>query len=241
MKIKLAGKNLEDIRVLLGEYGLEECDSGYELIICHGGDGALLGAEREFPGVLKFPVRDAATALTCPEHPLRKRLADLACGNLKVSGLPKLAAEYGNTRITGINDIFLHNSICCGALRYQVRIDGELYASEILGDGVGLATVHGSTAYYRSITRSIFRTGLGLAFSNSTVEISHLVIPESSTVEVTILRGPGLLIADNSPVTEVAENSTVKMFLSEEKALICGLEEFMCPECRKIRHRRGNC
>lgn len=241
MKIKLTGKNLEDIRLLLPEFGISECDSGYDMIICHGGDGALLGAEREFPGVLKLPVRDSATALTCSEHPLRKRLADLTAGRLKITELPKLAAESGNTKICGINDIFLHNSISCGALRYQVRIDGELYAPEILGDGVGMSTVHGSTAYYRSITRSIFRTGVGLAFSNSTVEISHLVLPENAMVEISIIRGPGLLIADNSPITEVAENASVRMYLSDEKARICGLEEFMCPECRKIRHHRGNC
>lgn len=240
MKIKLAGKNLEDIRSLLPEYGLEECENDYELIICHGGDGTLLGAEREFPGVMKLPIRDSATAMTCSGHPLRKRLEDLTAGRLSVTVLPKLAAECGDTKITGINDIFLHNKICCGALRYQVRINGELYAKEIFGDGVGMATVHGSTAYYRSITRSVFRTGVGLAFSNSTVEISHLVLPEDSVVEVTIVRGPGQLIADNSPVTEIPENVPVKIWLSEEKAQVCGLEEFMCQECRKLRHCRNS-
>ena len=59
MKIKLTGKNLEDIRPLLPRFGLEEVEEDFELIICHGGDGALLGAEREWPGVLKFPLRDA--------------------------------------------------------------------------------------------------------------------------------------------------------------------------------------
>jgi NAD+ kinase len=241
MKIKLIGKNLDEIRCLLPEFGLEESEREFELIICHGGDGALLGAERDFPGVLKFPVRDAGTAPTCAGHTLRERLEEFAAGKLKKTFLPKLNGICGGKRISGINDIFIHNKICCGALRYRVSIDGELYASEILGDGVGLSTVHGSTAYYRSITRSIFRTGIGLAFSNSTVEISHLVLPEHSHVEIEILRGPGLLIADNSPVTEIAEGEKAELFLSEEKAAICGLEEFMCPECRRIRHRRGNC
>lgn len=241
MKIKLTGKNLDDIRNLLPEFGLEEAEEGFEALISHGGDGALLGAEREFPGVLKFPIRDAATAPTCSGHLLRERLEAFVSGRLKVSELPKLAGVRNGKTIYGVNDIFLHNKICCGALRYRVRIDGELYASEILGDGVGLASVHGSTAYYRSITRSIFRTGVGLAFSNSTVEISHLVLPETAHVEIEILRGPGLLIADNSPVTEVTAGEKVELFLSGEKARVCGLEEFMCPDCRRIRHRRGNC
>lgn len=241
MKIKLTGKNLEEIRALLPRYGLEESDSGYEIIICHGGDGALLGAEREFPGVPKFPIRDFATAPTCLRHQIESRLEKFAEGELELTELPKLAGVFRGKTIYGINDIFLHNKICCGALRFKVAIDGELYASEVLGDGVGLSTVHGSTAYYRSITRSVFRTGIGLAFSNATAEISHLVLPETSVIDLEILRGPGLLIADNSPVTEIPEGEKVQLFLSQEKALITGLEGFMCPECRRLRHRRNSC
>ena len=241
MKIKLTGKNLEEIRTLLPRYGLEESDSGCEIIICHGGDGALLGAEREFPGVPKFPIRDFATAPTCLRHQIESRLEKFAAGELELTELPKLAGVFRGKTIFGINDIFLHNKICCGALRFKVAIDGELYASEVLGDGVGLSTVHGSTAYYRSITRSVFRTGIGLAFSNATAEISHLVLPETSRIDLEILRGPGLLIADNSPVTEIPEREKVELFLSQEKAVIIGLEGFMCPECRRLRHRRNSC
>ena len=68
MKIKLLGKNLDDIRPLLTKYGFDESDGEVELIVTHGGDGALLGAERDFPGIPKFPLRDAATAPTCSCH-----------------------------------------------------------------------------------------------------------------------------------------------------------------------------
>ena len=241
MKIKLTGKNLEDIRNLLPRFGLQECEEGFETIICHGGDGALLGAEREFPGVPKFPIRDAATAPTCPEHTIEEVLEEFVSGKMELTFLPKLAGTWKDVTVFGINDIFLHNKICCGALRFKVSIDGEPYASEILGDGVGLSTVHGSTGYYRSITRSVFRTGIGLAFSNATVEISHLVLPENSSVELKVLRGPGQLIADNSPVIEIPEGDSVILSLSKEKAPIWGLREFMCPDCRRLRHRRGSC
>ena len=67
VKIKLLGKNLADIMPVLTGFGLQLCDSEEpELIITYGGDGALLGAEREFPGIPKLPLRDAATAPTCP-------------------------------------------------------------------------------------------------------------------------------------------------------------------------------
>ena len=240
MKVKLTGKNLEEIRSLLPRYGLEECETGYEFIICHGGDGALLGAEREFPGVPKFPIRDFATAPTCLRHQLESRLEKFVAGELDTTELPKLAGVFRGKTIYGINDIFLHNKVCCGALRFKVAIDGEPYANEVMGDGVGLSTVHGSTAYYRSITRSVFRTGIGLAFSNATVEISHLVLPENAVIDVEILRGPGLLIADNSPVIELPEKEPVRLYLSQEKALITGLTGFMCPDCRRLRHHPPN-
>ena len=73
------------------------------------------------------------------------------------------------------------------------------------------------------------------------MEISHLVLPETAVVDLEILRGPGLLIADNSPVTEIPEGEKVRLMLAEEKALVWGLDEFMCPECRRLRHRRGSC
>lgn len=240
MNIKLVGKNLEDIRPLLGEYGFVEADRDIELVICHGGDGALLGAEREFPGVLKFPIRDNATAPVCSCHTLEARLRALAEKRYEVTELPKLSGRWQNEEIQGINDIFIHNKICCGALRYSVTIDGKLYAPEIIGDGVGLSTVHGSTAYFRSITRGVFRTGVGLAFSNATAEVSHLILPETSVIEIKILRGPGLIIADNSPVSEIVENEVITLSLAPRKAAVVGIEDFMCPDCCKTRHRRGN-
>ncbi len=237
MKIKLIGKNLEDIEPLLAPYGLIRTEGKPELIICHGGDGTLLGAEREYPGIPKFPIRDQRTAPRCEKHSYGEQLAAFAAGKLKLTRLPKIAGEVGGRRVCGINDVFIHNRDRVSALRYRVRIDGELYANEIVGDGVGLATVHGSTAYYRSITHSVFRVGIGLAFSNSTEEISHLVLDAASRIEIEIVRGPGLLVADNSPEPiEVRDHDRVLFFQTGDFALVYALEEFMCAKCRALRH-----
>ncbi len=237
MKIKLVGKNLDDIRPLLAKYGFEESSGAPELIVAHGGDGALLGAERDYPGIPKLPIRDAGTAPLCKHHSCERQLADFRDGRTPLVHLPKVAGEAGGRIVTALNDVFLHNLDLSSALRYRVRIDGELYANEVVGDGVGISSVHGSTAYYRSITHSIFRVGIGLAFSNSTEEVSHLVLDPRSTVEIEVVRGPGILIADNSPdrIT-VPEHGVVRFFQSEERASIYGLSDFMCPACRLLRH-----
>ena len=122
-------------------------------------------------------------------------------------------------------------------MRYQVRIDGEIYADEVRGDGVCFASVHGSSAYYRSITRGMFRTGLGLAFSNSIVDVDHLVLEESSIVELTVIRGPGMVIADNAPGELIVNaGETVEFRQLDETVTILGLDGFMCSKCRKLRH-----
>ena len=236
-RIKLIGKNLDDIQPLLAARGFVFDDRKPELIIAHGGDGTLLQSERDYPGILKFPLRDAATAPRCPDHTYESQLDALTSGRVVCTFLPKIAGSCRNRMLYGINDVFIHNRDRINALRYRVRIDGELYANEIVGDGVGLASVHGSTAYYRSITHSIFRVGVGLAFSNSTEEVSHLVLAPGSRVAIDIVRGPGLVVADNSPEQiAVDAGDVIELFQTDRRAEILALADFMCPKCRALRH-----
>jgi NAD+ kinase len=213
MKIWLEGRYLEDIKPLLEKNGFSFSEESPDIIITHGGDGALLGAERTFPGTPKFPIRDRRTAPLCPRH---------------------------GKSIPAINDIFIHNRRHVSAIRYRVWIDNEMYADEIVGDGVGVSTVHGSTAYYRSITHSFFRVGIGLAFSNSTELTNHIVLNEGAEIEVEITRGPAVLNADNSPENiELTDGDRVIIKKIPRKAEIYGLDIFMCPECRIRRHPKS--
>lgn len=240
MKIAVVGKKCPQLKELLQNanialYQPEEAD----LIIVYGGDGSLLGAERMYPGIPKYPIRDSETAPLCPLHSLEQQFPFFLAGQLEKTSLPKLMATVdGSGKMYAINDIFVHNKIRTSALRYKVWIDGVLYAREIVGDGLGVATVHGATAYYRSITRSVFRVGIGLAFSNSTELVNHLVLPEESVINVKIIRGPGELTADNSPeMPLVKDGSECEIRMSDLKAEMLGLDFFMCPECRRLRHQ----
>ena len=239
MFVRLIGKNLDDIRPLLGRFGMQEAGETDipELVIAHGGDGSFLQSEQLYPGIAKLPIRDERTAPRCPDHSSEALLEAFCSGNCRPVILPKVAAACKGKVLTGINDVFLHNRDRVSALRYRVRIDGELYANEVVGDGVGLATVHGSTAYYRSITHSIFRVGIGLAFSNTTEEVSHLVLDAASRVSIEIVRGPGLLMADNAAeIIEANDGDTVEFYLSRDTVTVYLLNEFMCSKCRVLRH-----
>ena len=240
MKISVFGKKCPQLKEMLQKenitiYPPEEAD----MIIVYGGDGSLLGAERLYPGVLKYPIRDSETAPLCPLHSLEKQFPLFLENKLERATLPKLMATIdGGEKLYAINDIFLHNRIRTSALRYKVWIDGVLYAREIVGDGLGVATVHGATAYYRSITRSVFRVGIGLAFSNSTELVNHLVLPETSVINIKIIRGPGELTVDNAPdMPLVKDGAECEIRMSDLKAEMAGLNFFMCPECRRLRHQ----
>lgn len=241
MKIKLLGKNLDDIRPILAKYDMHEvAGNGAEVIVTYGGDGALLGAQRDFPDIPKLPMRDAATAPTCCRHSAEKIIAAFVNGELPLHRTPVLEAVCGKESICGINDLVIHSCEPVSALRYRVFIDGNLYAGEVVGDGICFAGVHGSSAYYRSITRGIFKVGVGLAFCNSTEAVDHLVLPENSMITVEILRGPGIVTADNDPRKIMLEvGAKVSLRQTERSAEIWDLAGFMCPECRNLRHRRN--
>ena len=242
MKAALYGKNTEFLEKILLKKGVEivELSSPLkDLLICYGGDGALLSAELLYPGLPKMPIRDVETAPHCAKHSLERQIDLLLSGSLTTSLLPKLSGKAAGQEFFALNDIFIHNKNSFSALRYQIKIDDELYANEIVGDGVGVATVHGSTGYYKSITHGTFRTGMGLAFSNSTDLVNHLVLSEKSVIKVRILRGPAEMAFDNSSETILLEEGEVAVIRQSDKvAIVRGLELFMCPECRRIRREQ---
>ena len=238
MKVLLTGKNSEIIGKILKAKGIELVKAAPDLVVAFGGDGTLLGAEREFPGVPKFPIRDNVRSPLCIQHQSYEKMVDnLIAGRLERHNLIKLAGIFGDRMVVGINDVFIHNSNPVSAMRYRVYIDDEPYEHEIVGDGVGVSTVHGSTAYYRSITHSVFKVGIGLAFSNSTELTNHLVLPEDSIIKIKVVRGPGTLVADNGPDgISLKEDEVATIRKVPEKAIVLGHDIFMCQRCRRLRH-----
>lgn len=75
MKLAVIGQNSRMLAKLLEQRGVELCaPAEAELLIPYGGDGTMLGAEREYPGIRKFPIRDEETAPLCPKHKVDRQL-----------------------------------------------------------------------------------------------------------------------------------------------------------------------
>lgn len=205
-----------------------------QAIVCHGGDGTLIGAERDFPGIPKVPVRPDALYDKCPRHRNEAMFAHLAAGTHTRTRLPILEAVARRQSILAVNDVVIHNAKVTSAVRYRVWIDGLPYSGVIVGDGLVVSTPFGSTGYYRSITNSVIRVGIGLAFNNSTESVNHLVLEAAARIEVEVTRGPGLLVADNmlDPVPlEIGDR--IQVHQAKVDAEVYELEALTCMECRQ--------
>ncbi|MFH1536738.1 MAG: hypothetical protein ABID45_01995 [Patescibacteria group bacterium] len=169
-----------------------------EVILCYGGDGTLLYAERHFPKKIKVMIRKSQICSKCLNETRENILQELEKKNFKIIQQHLLEAAVKKNKVYGLNDILIAHEKINTALRFKISLDGIQYGHEILGDGVLISTPFGSTGYYQSITRSNFQRGIGIAFNNTVNFIGHLVIKEKTIIKIEITRGPGLVFPDNA-------------------------------------------
>ena len=233
LRLALCGDDLPRVAAAARRAGLAVVRRDPQAVLCHGGDGTLLRAAREWPGVPLVPVRIAARMQPCPDHGLDTVLARLVRGELPRETLPLLDSELGSLHLAALNDVVLRNESPATAVRLRVRADGH-DSGEVAGDGVVCATPFGSSGYYRSITRETFEQGLGVAFNNSTEPRAPLHLPTGKPVEIELLRGPAVLVHDNDPRTLfLSEGRRLRVSLSSAVAVVLGLDALRCQRCRK--------
>ncbi|NUP88394.1 MAG: NAD(+)/NADH kinase [Candidatus Sumerlaeia bacterium] len=235
----LAGHDLGEIRPLAEAHGFALVQSHPEIVICHGGDGTVLGAEREWPGVPKLALRRAGDHHRATDH--GALLAAIAHGEGEMLEFVKVEAEVRGERLIGINEILLHNAVATSAVRYRIAIDRRPWGHEIVGDGLVVSTPFGSSGYYRSITHSTFEVGLGLAFNNSTEPLDHLVLRPEVIVGVRVTRGPAVLAADNNPAwITLDRDDEVTIRQHAHPALILRVPGHPHPPFRRHIHPNGH-
>lgn len=239
-RIMVLGDDAHEARAALEALGLEAVRRDPEVVLCHGGDGTLLRAERLLPRVPKLPVRIARHTRHCPDHDVATMLGRLLAGDLAEESLPRLLLQVGRARFHAINDVVLRNDNPALAVRFKVTVDGT--TSEVLtGDGLVIATPFGSTGYYRSITRSSFREGLGVAFNNATVERPPLLLGGSARLDVELTRGPAVLVHDNDTRTlGLRAGHAFSVRRDALPARVLGLDALRCQRCRRQDDGRFN-
>lgn len=235
MKVALVGRNAHDLLPLIAEFGFELVADPRtaETIIAYGGDGTLIGSEHTYPGIKKIGLRDNRVCSKCARHADRDVLSRLARGQAPASELAKLVVSVRDKKLWGLNDVLLRNSDIRSAVRFSVHVNDEPVTDEIIGDGLVASTPFGSSAYFRSISNTTFREGIGLAFNNCTDFGNHMVLLPSDRVTVAIVRGPAHVTTDNNPeIITVDEGDRLEISRSSETARILAADTLRCGHCR---------
>lgn len=168
-----------------------------ELVVSYGGDGTLLRAEHNYPGIPKLYIKNTRVGKLANVVSNDEVLEKFFKGEYSIDETFKLEACVNGKKVIATNDLVIHNKDPRYAVRYHVQINKSHYIKDVIGDGVIVATPLGSRGYYRSITDSYFELGIGIAFNNSTEQADHIVLKTDVIIHVEIIRGPALCYADN--------------------------------------------
>jgi NAD+ kinase len=196
-----------------------------EFVISCGGDGTLLRAERQYPGLPKLPVKSSRLGRKYTDHSLSEALSALGADRHRIERFLKLEAvvrHHGRSvRHLALNDVIIRNQNLAKAIRFTVSVGGRDLCGELIGDGIVIATPFGSTAYYHSITRKTFQRGIGIALNNTANEVQPMVVGDSAVVKIRVIRGPAAVAADNYPLrSRLDDGDSVIVRRAARKAII---------------------
>ena len=219
-KFAILGRDKEKVNKFkneIEEYGFTYSWFKPEFVVCLGGHGTLFYAEYRYKEVPKLWIREEDILELFKQDKLRKFLEALMMKKYEIKKLYKVEAEFKGRVIKGMNDIIVRGSDqrCC--IRFRVKV-GNKGVGELVGDGIVISTVFGSSGYYKTITGKEFKRGLGVCFNNLVSGRKCFTFNDRLTVEFDLIRGEALVSADNCP----------KMFKVEEgyKVLIKKSKEY---------------
>src|SRR5581483_4027286 len=239
VRVGLAGRDLGEILPLLRQKGFEVTDKNPSLFITYGGDGSLVGAERQFPGVPKVPIRSSQVCKRCPEHEPQAILDRLLAEKLESQPFLKVEMRHKGMTKIGMNEVGFHMANPASAVRFNLYVNDRPYVhGDIIADGLIFATPFGSTAYFRAVTHGTFREGTGLAIVSSVNPIEWAVLHAMDRVRVEIVPGPAMALADNDPDQwNLSSGDTLELGAHPQPARIFGFDALTCQEC-ELKDRR---
>ncbi len=221
MKVAIVSQNgLSEINKIK-KLGFKIVKKDPDIVISIGGDGTILISERLYPSIPKLAIKTSKTCRKCQYTPLQLKilLEKVKKGDYNIYEENKLEARFNDTRLLALNEIQLHNKKPTVALRFSIKA-GAIKESNVIGDGLIIATPFGSTGYYKSVVGKTFKKGIGVAFNNAhNLNKKGFVVDEKTKINVKILREQGWLIRDNDEIfIDLKPGDTFKVYTSKEKA-----------------------
>ncbi|MDI6825634.1 MAG: hypothetical protein QMD36_00335 [Candidatus Aenigmarchaeota archaeon] len=224
MKVAVVGHARKIIEDKLPEFRIELNKKNPDVVISFGGDGTALYGERVYPGIPRIMIKHSKTCVKFKEDDFSKVLKALKEKRYEIKDELKVEAIVNNDpnkKLIGLNEVGIHHKIPTKALRLKIKVNGKIVDNEQISDGLIVATPYGSTAYFYSICRKKFSKGLGIAFKNPKKGRRSMIVDDNSTIEVEVLRGVGLVAADNDEkMFEVTSGDRILIKKAKEKAKI---------------------
>jgi NAD+ kinase len=215
MKVAVVSpRNEAKVRSLLKEAGLKT-SARPDVVVSYGGDGTLLVAEQRFPGVPKLIVRDSEVCHRCEYE--GSSLAELLDRLKKKDFEKSYAIKLKCGEMVALNEFQLHNADPTTAIRFAAET-GDDKLTNIIADGAIVCTPFGSSGYYLSAGGKPFDHGIGFVLNNPhNAERRPRVLPDNSSVTLTLQRGPGLLCHDNAGCVELIEGKPITITKAKER------------------------
>lgn len=222
MKVLLYGRFGQvppELLDLVTKTNLEIVIQNPDVVITFGGDGTLLGSEAVYPGIPKLPLKNSEHCHLCYTNPNEELLDLLADNKLISKKFLKLQAKIGKKIIHAFSDIVIAHKYPNQAIRFVLP---QHLSKTYIGDGLLFSTPFGSTGYFYSITRSSFKSGIGLALNNlHNSEEKQKIFTYNEKIIVQIVRGPAVLAWDNHPdILDLPEGQKIIIQKSSQSALI---------------------
>ena len=144
-------KHKKYFQLLIEKYKLNMTENSDEadIIISYGGDGTLLDTFQKFPNKTILPIRNYDR---CNIHNDNFNFFDTNYVNIK----PIIDLKFNDKNLFGISEMVIRNSNVSKAIRFNLKINDQIYAENIIGDGIICATSLGSSGYFKSVTNTIF-------------------------------------------------------------------------------------
>lgn len=241
-KVFIYGEKFPFLDYLKDKWEISDEIKDSNLIISFGGDGTLLETIHKANGIPIIPIRNYAQCgnhnpLDCINE-IEQYIDKNKFNNITNINNLKVFID-GNYVGDAFSEVCLRNINARNAIRFDVFINKLKYVENIIGDGVIVATSYGSTGYFRSITKTMFKHGVGLAFNNPTQPVTNIITDENFDFLIKLKRCDANLQLDNivDKSFNITENSIVEIKMSNDNiANILFLGQFMCTHCRENRH-----
>ena len=110
MKVLILGEKRKDIEKLVSKLGFRIVEDKPDLVLGYGGDGTMMLAESNFPGIPKVVLkRDGSVCKKCSLLSNKEVLKKIKNGNYDIEKLWKLKVSVAGKDLFGMNDIIIHN------------------------------------------------------------------------------------------------------------------------------------